>query len=103
MNKRPHAALIQEWVDDPECVIETLINGGWVVCKNPLWLPDMKYRIKSKQVVQYYTVGGPSLISYGTAEPIASDNLQLTFQNGELINATVGDRNTFRKTKGRGT
>ena len=103
MNKRPHADLIQEWVDDPECVIEALISGGWVVCKNPLWLPDMKYRIKSKQVVQYYTVDGPSLISYGTDEPTASDNLQLTFQNGVLINATVGDCNTFRKAKGRGT
>jgi len=103
VNKRPHADLITEWANDPECVIEMLIDGQWSVCKNPLWLPDMKYRIKGKQVVQYYTVEGPSLISYATDEPTASDNLQLVFENGELISATVGDRNTFRKAKGRGT
>ena len=99
MPKRIHHELIQQWLEDDTTIVEFYDKEtkGWLRVNPPMWAPSVKYRIKPKQEVHYAAVF-PTDISNLTENPTTYDNLKLTFQDGKLINAEVGERGSFCKT-----
>jgi len=77
MNQHYHAELIKAWADGAQ--IECLnCHNKWVDCPEPFWLENVRYRIKGKDIVVFYTVS-PTQFASTTNNFLAHPNLKLTF------------------------